>query len=80
MNTLKAAVALGLSRATIMRRIALGKLRARRDGRRIVIEESEIERYKRQECQPMGLPPVPVHRPIPSPFKGMVAKRNGGSN
>ena len=45
MNAKTAATMLGCSPRTVKRRIAAGRIAARRDGRRIVIERNELRRY-----------------------------------
>ena len=64
MNLQQAAQLLDIHQRTVRRRLLVGKLRARRDGKRWIIEPEEIERYKREECRHYG-PPVAA----PAQFK-----------
>lgn len=43
-----AAAVLGLSERTVRRRVAVGALSARREGRRLLFDRDEIDRYKRE--------------------------------
>ena len=64
MNLLEAASALDLSETSVRRRIRSGKLRAYRDGGRVIIEPADLERYKR-ECRLCITPPEPrASRPL----------------
>ncbi len=46
LNLRRASDALGLSVRTLRRRVAAGELQASRDGKRLLISENEIRRYR----------------------------------
>lgn len=56
---------LGLSKTTLLRRIADGQIGAYRDGRRVIVPREEIERYRRSRpsvgpVSERGSPAVPA--------------------
>lgn len=63
-----------------MRRVAQGKLGCRRDGKRLIFEKSELERYRRHETEHLGRPPDNTVAELaaiwPRAFAGTLRRRS----